>query len=218
MLTDQHKEAALRARAQATVALQNDDLASFDSIRSTTLHALHERLDEIRQQAIQADDATEYDAAARFCLEVSDAFHQQRQAYVGAPPPQRGESHSLGSGPMYPLPTILAMVERGEVASVEVHDWGLYDPPQPDVLHVQMRLHPAAEEAEFARRGRRSDGPYRVSLLRTPPSGAELMSETVRRLSRLPISPTRDEVNDLLRAIEAYNATHEPSITVTVTR
>jgi len=219
MLTDQEKEDVRHARERATAALQGGDLNTFDTIRLTTVRALQDRLEEIRQQSILADDETPFREAARFVLEQSYAWSRQRRDHFG--PEVRGTSQPIGGGPLYPLPVILATIAHGEVASVEVTDGGFYQPlggesqRTQEALEVRMRLRPEAEEAEFARRGHRPQGIYCIGLMRTPTE--EPINETARRLSREPTSPTREEVNGLLHAIEAYNATHEQLIAVTIT-
>ncbi len=212
MLTALERDEFLRDRDRAFATLDHGDYDTFMALYQQAGERTRARLDEIRAQALRDHDATHYDDAARFCIELTHAFHQRRRAYRGITEAAPVQVQASWSAVLHPLPVILAVVERGDVAMVEVNDRGVDAATGDTMLSVDVRLRPEAERALTAEQRPRNGIPMGLGLRRALPD--EAMDDLTRRLRRDPTTPTRAEVAELLHAVEAYNASHNPPIAV----
>lgn len=213
MLAALERDEFLRDRDRAFAALDRGDYDAFIAMYHRTVEHLGARLDEIRVQALRAHDAAAYDDAARFCLELSHAFHQRRRAYRRIEEAEPGQGQHMASSVLRPLPDILAAVERGDVAAIDVIGGDVDAAMGEEMMQVHLRLHSEAEQVLLAGHHRSRDGVrLGLGLRRALPD--EARDELTQRLRRDPITPTRAEVAELLSAVARYNAAHTPPIAV----
>jgi|GEM_PF-2087390 len=212
MLTATERDALLRDRDLAFANLDHGDYDAFIALEHRTIERVRARLDEIRVQALQAHDATHYDDAAQFCLALSYAFHQRRRAHLGIQEAEPEQGQPIRASIVYPLPDILAVVDRGDVAAIEIAEEGVDSATGEELRSVHLRLHPKAERALAAQHGTSGGAPLGLGLRRALPD--ETVDELTRRLSNDPSMPTRAEVVELLSAVARYNDGHTPPILV----
>jgi len=216
MLTDQEKGRLLHDRERAFTALDHGDYVTFKAIYLEVMDDMHTLLEEMRLEALREHHATPYDEAARFSITLGYSFDQRDRAHRGQPTGEPVTATAYRSAIVYPLPVLLEYIARGDVVTVEINDGGVDTRTGEEMLSVHLSLRPEAERA-LTNFDRRADGaiPLGLALRRALPD--ESADELTRRLRRDPETPTRTDIAELLHAVETYNTTHTPPISILAT-